>query len=112
MSEMNPAPKEEGPVELPSGEKDFLAALMQFMRSAKRSQDREVANAARRWESAIEFRIRLAMQAGQRKLGRIRARAKTPTPHPALSPVEVKRVRPTTFRPTSRNQPSVSQSRG
>ena len=80
MKENNSAPKAEGRSEdgnqksetrspraelvfpIPVGEQDFLATLMQFMRSAKRCQDREVARAARRWETAIEFRIRMTLQ--------------------------------------------------
>lgn len=57
--------------EMPTGEKEFLDTLMQFMRGLKRSQDRAVAKAARDWEGTIAFRIRLTMQSRERRKGRM-----------------------------------------
>lgn len=58
-------------MELPTGEQEFLNALMQFMRGLKRSQDRAVAWAAREWEGTIAYRIKLTMQQRERRKGRL-----------------------------------------
>ena len=119
MKENNSAPKAEGRSEdgnqksetrspgaelvfpIPVGEQDFLATLMQFMRSAKRSQDRDVARAARRWETAIEFRIRMTLQE--------RGRAGKKRRHPAALQSGDGAV--TSSRSALHNQPSVSPAR-
>ena len=46
----------------PKTEQQFLETLMQFMHSARGSQDQAVAATARQWESRIAFRIRVTMQ--------------------------------------------------
>lgn len=51
---------------VPAGEQEFLATLMQFMRSAKQCPDRGVARAARRRETALGFRIRMSLQERRR----------------------------------------------
>lgn len=47
--------------QLDAGERKFLEALIRFTRGAKRSQEPEVAVAARRWEGKIHFQVRVAL---------------------------------------------------
>jgi hypothetical protein len=49
-------------INLAEGERKFLEALMKFTAGAKRSQEPEVAVAARRWEGKIHFQVRVAQQ--------------------------------------------------
>jgi hypothetical protein len=63
--------KEEELTRAPNGETEFLRALIRFVRSAKLSPDREVAHAAKVWESTIEFRVRLTFQERRRRVRRM-----------------------------------------
>ena len=47
---------------VPRTEQQFLETLMQFLHSARGSQDRALVATARQWESRIAFRIRMTMQ--------------------------------------------------
>jgi len=49
------------------GEDKFMAALLRFTRSAKRSQEPAVAVAARRWEGKIHFHVRGALKQRERR---------------------------------------------
>jgi hypothetical protein len=50
---------------LSAGEKEFIRTLMRMIKSAKRSAIREVANAARKWESGIGFLSKCGWLGGQ-----------------------------------------------
>ena len=76
-----------------TGEEQFLESLLQFTRSAKKSQRLDVALAAKRWEGTIAFRIRLTMQSREVRAAR------------------AKNARPTASRSGGRSRPSVSQGR-
>jgi hypothetical protein len=52
---------------LPAGEKDFIRTLMGMIKGAKRSEFRDVANAARKWESAISYFMKVRLRQGARR---------------------------------------------
>jgi len=51
----------------PAGEPEFLEALLQFTRSARKSSVPSVAKAAREWEPVLTFRIRVSLQERERR---------------------------------------------
>jgi hypothetical protein len=50
-----------------TGEQRYLESVMGFARGLKCSRDREIARAARDWESTLDFRIRMTMQERKRR---------------------------------------------
>jgi hypothetical protein len=54
---------------LPEGERRLIVAIAQMLRSAKRSESREVARAARKWESGIGFFIKARLMNARRGRG-------------------------------------------
>ena len=49
------------------GEREFLVGLVRYARVAKQSARSDVARAARRWEGALVFRIKVGMQRKRRR---------------------------------------------
>ena len=50
-----------------TGEERYLESVMGFARGLKCSRDRDIARAARDWESTFDFRIRMTLQERQRR---------------------------------------------
>jgi hypothetical protein len=52
---------------LPTGEKDLIRSIMRMLRSAKRSQVRDVARAADKWEKGIGCFIKVRLMNSRRR---------------------------------------------
>jgi len=62
MNIVLPTPEEEALAGMPEGEQRFLQSLFEFTRSAQQNPDRGLAQAARRWEGALRFRLAVSRQ--------------------------------------------------
>jgi hypothetical protein len=74
---------------LPAGERAFLRELMDWLRTARGSTDRARARAARRWESRISFRLRLALLNSRQRLAPATARPRPGLPLPGARPDQI-----------------------
>ena len=77
MNIVIPTPEEEALAGMPTGERSFLQSLFEFTRSARQNPNREIAQAAKRWEGTLRFKLGILRQQRQRRVVLAQIRCKS-----------------------------------